>query len=130
MNIKCNRAALHDALQLASSIVPVRTPKPILQCARFQVDSKEQSLTITATNNEITIRYVIPQRISKPGLVSFSLRVEKPQEASILRVKADGKEIFKKKLPWVNPANMVEFNFDITADIVNSEKNLEVALDD
>jgi NADPH-dependent 2,4-dienoyl-CoA reductase/sulfur reductase-like enzyme len=76
------------------------------------------------------IRYVIPQRITKPGKVSFSLRVEKPQEASMMRVYADDKEIFKKKLPWVNPANMVEFSFDITDDILYSEKKLEVVLDD
>jgi len=76
------------------------------------------------------IHYVIPQRITKPGKVSFSLRVEKPQTASMMRVKADGKEIFKKKLPWVNPANMVEFSFNVTNDILYSEKKLEVALDD
>ena len=76
------------------------------------------------------IRYVIPQRITKPGKVSFNLRVEKPQEASMMRVKADGKEIFKKKLPWVNPANMVEFRFNVTKDILYFEKELEVALGD
>ena len=76
------------------------------------------------------IHYVIPQRITKPGKVSFSLRVEKPQAASMMRVKADGKEIFKKKLPWLNPANIVEFSFNVTDDILYSEKKLEVALDD
>ena len=76
------------------------------------------------------IRYVIPQKITKPEKVSFCLRVEKPQESSMMRVYADGKEIFKKKLPWVNPANMIEFSFDITDDILFSEKKLEVALDD
>jgi NADPH-dependent 2,4-dienoyl-CoA reductase/sulfur reductase-like enzyme len=76
------------------------------------------------------IRYVIPQRITKSGKVSFSLRVEKPQEATIMRVIAEGKEIFKKKLPWINPANMVEFSFNVSSDIVNSEKKLEVTLDD
>jgi len=76
------------------------------------------------------IRYVIPQRITKSGKVFFSLRVKKPQKASIIRVSADGKEIFKKKLPWINPANIVEFSFNVTSDIVNSEKNLEVNLDD
>ncbi len=76
------------------------------------------------------IRYVIPQRITKRGQVSFSLRVEKPKKASMMRVYADGKEIFKKKLPWANPANMVDFSLDITDDIVYSEKKLEVTLDD
>jgi len=61
MNIKCNRAALFEAVQLASSIVPARTPKPILQCAKIQADQQEQKLTVTATDNEITVKYVIPQ---------------------------------------------------------------------
>jgi NADPH-dependent 2,4-dienoyl-CoA reductase/sulfur reductase-like enzyme len=85
---------------------------------------------VSNVNAGIGIRYVIPQRITKPGKVSFSLRVEKPQEASMMRVNANGKEIFKKKLPWVNPANMVEFSIDVTADIVKSEMKLEVTLDD
>jgi len=90
-------------------------------------DKEKKVSTVNAGKG---IRYVIPQRITKPGKVSFSLRVGKPQEASMMRVIAGGKEIFKKKLTWVNPANMVEFSFDVTADIVNSEKKLEVTLDD
>jgi len=61
MNIKCNRAALYEAVQLASSIVPSRTPKPILQCAKIQADQQQQKLTITATDSEITVKYVVPQ---------------------------------------------------------------------
>jgi len=61
MKIKCNRTALYEAVQLASSIVPTRTPKPILQCAKIQADKQEQKLTITATDNEIMIKYVVSQ---------------------------------------------------------------------
>jgi len=61
MKIKCNRAALHEAVQLASSIVLMRTPKPILQCARIDADQDNQSLTVMATDNDITITYVIKQ---------------------------------------------------------------------
>lgn len=61
MKVKCNRAALYEAVQLAASIVPARSPKPILQCARMEADRDNQTLTITATDNEITIKYVIPQ---------------------------------------------------------------------
>lgn len=61
MDIKCNRAALYEAVQLASSIVPARTPKPILQCAKIQADQKAQKLTITATDNELSIKYIVPQ---------------------------------------------------------------------
>jgi DNA polymerase-3 subunit beta len=61
MNIKCNRAALYEAVQLASSIVPARTPKPILQCTKIQADQEQQKLTIIATDSEITVKYVVPQ---------------------------------------------------------------------
>lgn len=61
MDIKCNRAALYEAVQLASSIVPARTPKPILQCAKVQADPQKQTLTVLATDNEISIKYVVSQ---------------------------------------------------------------------
>lgn len=61
MKVNCNRAALCEALQLAASIVPSRTPKPILQCAKLEANLKEKKLTLTATDNEITICYHIPQ---------------------------------------------------------------------
>jgi hypothetical protein len=34
MKVKFNRAALQEALNLVGSIIPSRTPKPILQCLR------------------------------------------------------------------------------------------------
>ncbi len=59
MNVKCNRVALFEALQLAASIVPSRTPKPILQCAKLQ--TADGHLIVTATDNEITIHYHVRQ---------------------------------------------------------------------
>jgi NADPH-dependent 2,4-dienoyl-CoA reductase/sulfur reductase-like enzyme len=76
------------------------------------------------------IRYVIPQRIIEPGKVHFTLRVDKPKEASILRIKAKEKVIFKKKLQWINPANMIEFNVDIPPDVIISSQNLEVTINE
>jgi len=61
MNVKCNRAALYEAVQLASSIVPARTPKPILQCAKLETYKKDQKLTVIATDNEITLEYTVSQ---------------------------------------------------------------------
>ncbi len=61
MNVKCNRAALYEAVQLASSIVPARTPKPILQCAKLETHKKDQKLTVHATDNEIALEYIVPQ---------------------------------------------------------------------
>lgn len=75
------------------------------------------------------IRYVVPQRINEPGKIHFTLRVEKPNESPTLRVVCGGKELLKKKLPWANPANMVGFDIDISAETMKS-KNLEVSLDE
>ena len=70
------------------------------------------------------IRYVVPQRISKPGKIHFTLRVERPCESPTLRVVSDGKEIMKKKLRFANPANMVEFDV-----VISANEDLEVLLD-
>lgn len=59
MNVKCNRAALFEAVQLAASIVPNRTPKPVLQCAKLQAE--KDKLIVIATDNEVTIKYTISQ---------------------------------------------------------------------
>jgi len=75
------------------------------------------------------IRYAVPQRVSESGTVHFTLRAEKPQESSILRVIAGDKELFKKKLPWVNPANMIEVDVNISSEAMTF-KSLEVTLDD
>ncbi|MBN1766458.1 MAG: DNA polymerase III subunit beta [Sedimentisphaerales bacterium] len=61
MKIACNRAALYEAVQLASSIVPARTPKEILKCAKIQADKESQTVIVMATDNEITVKYTIPQ---------------------------------------------------------------------
>ena len=61
MKITCNRAALFEAVQLASSIVPTRTPKPILQCAKIHADQQGQMVAVSATDNEISIIFTIHQ---------------------------------------------------------------------
>ena len=61
MKLKCNRAALHEAVQLASSIVPTRSTKPILSCALFTADQEMQTLAVSATDNEMTIICTVEQ---------------------------------------------------------------------
>lgn len=75
------------------------------------------------------IRYVVPQRINEPGKIHFTLRVEKPCESPTLRVIAGDKEFLKKKLPWVNPANMTRFDINISAETIKTNDELEVLLD-
>jgi DNA polymerase-3 subunit beta len=51
MKVTFNRSALAEALGLMTSIVPSRTPKPILKCVRIAVSGKE--MRIYATNLEL-----------------------------------------------------------------------------
>ena len=76
------------------------------------------------------VRHVVPQTISEPGIVHFTLRVEKPRESSVLYVIADDKELLKKRLPWANPANMIEVDVDVPLELMTTTQNLEVMLGD
>ena len=86
MKIKCNRAALHEAAQLASSIIPARTPREILRCAKLVADKDAQTLNITATDNEVTLNYQISQvQVETPG----SLVLPADRIAAILHESTD-----------------------------------------
>jgi len=76
------------------------------------------------------VRYVVPQKIDDAGMVNLNLRALKPSEKSILFIKKNGDELLRKKLPWVNPANMITVDIKITSDILKSGQNLEVIIDD
>ena len=76
------------------------------------------------------VRCVVPQKIDKTGIVKLNLRAEKPQEKPTLFVIKNGHEILRKKLPWVNPANMITVDIKITSDILKSGQHLEVIIDD
>jgi NADPH-dependent 2,4-dienoyl-CoA reductase/sulfur reductase-like enzyme len=76
------------------------------------------------------IRNVVPQRINQPGKIHFTLRVEKKIKTPTIHLIADKKEIFKKKLPWANPANMVDFYVNISEKTISFNDSIEVLLDD
>ena len=59
MKVIAQTAALQEALALASSIVAVRTPKPVLQCVKLLASGK--TLTLLATDLEVGCRYVVSQ---------------------------------------------------------------------
>jgi DNA polymerase-3 subunit beta len=100
MNVKCNRSALHEAVQLASSIVPSRTPKPILTCAKLQASKQDQKLTVTATDNEISVKSVVPQ----------------------VQVNADGAAV----VPADRIAAILHESADETVELEATEANLQV----
>lgn len=75
------------------------------------------------------VRYVVPQLITKGGTICFTMRVKKPKQLVKLSLTLPGKEVFKKKLVWVNPANMIEFNVEIPDDLLKTSGDLEVTVD-
>ncbi len=59
MKVSINRSALAEALGLITSVVPTRTPKPILKCLRIAASGKE--MRIQATNLELGLDYLVSQ---------------------------------------------------------------------
>jgi len=59
MKVNFNRVAFGDALGLLTSVVPSRTPKPILKCVKITADEKQ--VRICATDLEVGINYSVSQ---------------------------------------------------------------------
>jgi DNA polymerase-3 subunit beta len=57
MKAHFNRTALAEALGLLTSIVPSRTPKPILRCIRITAEEKQALLS--ATDLEVGVNYLV-----------------------------------------------------------------------
>jgi DNA polymerase-3 subunit beta len=57
MNAQFNRAGLAEALGLLTSVVPSRTPKPILQCVLISAQKKQTRMC--ATDLEVGINHII-----------------------------------------------------------------------
>jgi DNA polymerase-3 subunit beta len=84
MKVTFNRSALAEALGLVTSIVPSRTPKPILKCVRIAASAKE--MRVSATNLEIGIDYLVSEvEIEQDGEVVL----EAERLAAIVRESAD-----------------------------------------
>jgi DNA polymerase-3 subunit beta len=63
MKLLVNRAALVEALGLASSVVLSRTPKPVLTCVKLTAGTTggAKTLTIAATDMELALQYTLTQ---------------------------------------------------------------------
>ncbi|UCF44127.1 MAG: DNA polymerase III subunit beta [Planctomycetota bacterium] len=59
MKVEFSRAALGDALGLLTSVVPSRTPKPILRCVRVMGSEKE--VRVFATDLEVGINILVSE---------------------------------------------------------------------
>jgi len=59
MKVSFNRAALAEALALVGSVVPGRTPKPILRCVR--ITAGEKDVRIYATDLEVGVNHLVSE---------------------------------------------------------------------
>ncbi len=84
MKVNFNRAALAEALSLVVSIVPARTPKPILRCVKIIAAGKD--VRICATNLEIGLNYLVSEvEVQDDG----EIVVEASHMADIVRESTD-----------------------------------------
>ncbi|MGD0596217.1 MAG: DNA polymerase III subunit beta [Sedimentisphaerales bacterium] len=58
MKVQFNREGLSQALGLLTTIVPDRTPKPILRCVK--IDAAKDGVRIYGTDMEVGINYLLP----------------------------------------------------------------------
>ena len=68
MKVQFDREGLNQALVLLTSIVPERTPKPILRCVK--IDAAKDGVRIFGTDLEVGINYLLPAvKVDQPGQV-------------------------------------------------------------
>lgn len=80
MKVTFNRSALAEALGLVTSVVPARTPKPVLRCVRVAASGKE--VRVCATNLEVGLNYLVSEvEVEREGEVV----VEADHLAAIVR---------------------------------------------
>jgi thioredoxin reductase len=116
-----------DMLSIDAKIAGKNAAKYALALKEGKI-SKKKSHSLRVFSGK-GIRYVIPQKIDKPGRVHLALRVDKPQEMPMLCITAKDKEITRKKLPWANPANMVRVEVNVSPKIIEEKIDLEVKID-
>ena len=120
-----NCLQVYDTVDMLS-IDAKRAGKNAVESIR-EKDERSSKIRIIPGKN---IQYVVPQFIDRPGSTPVTFRVEKPKENIILRIIAGKKELFQKKIRYVNPANMVRIDVNIDSESINSKQSLEVLIDD
>jgi len=90
MKVEFNRAALTEALALTASIIPARTPKPILRCVRLTAGENE--VVISATDLEVGINYTVSEvSVQETGQIV----VPADKLSAIVRESTDDVLVFK-----------------------------------
>jgi DNA polymerase-3 subunit beta len=84
MKVNINRAAFAEALGLLTTVVPARTPKPILRC--ILIIAEENVISLKATDLEAGILYTLQQvQVEKTGEVV----IPADKIASVVRESSD-----------------------------------------
>lgn len=91
MKLKCERAALYEAVQFAGALASTKMAKPILQNVKIVADKKR--LEVMATDLEVAVRVTLENvEVEKPGAVAvsanrlLSILRESPDERMDIRV--------------------------------------------
>ena len=88
---------------------------------------KQEKTSINVLPGE-GVRSLVPQRITRSGRVRLTVRAIQPMEKATFCVTSGGKQLLKKRLPWVNPANMIIEEVDIPPDVMESGLDIEVSI--
>lgn len=73
MKVLCNREALRQGLAVANTVIPAKTPKPIL--SNVCLVATEDALELVGTDLDVSLRYRIEDaKITEPGTVVVSAR--------------------------------------------------------
>jgi DNA polymerase III subunit beta len=68
MKIRFNRVSLQEALGFVASIVPTKSPKPILQCVKIVAD--ENGVRLSSTDLEVGINFrVVQAEVERSGAI-------------------------------------------------------------
>lgn len=74
MKVLCDREKLRAGLAIVNTVVPARSPKPILDNVRFV--ATESALELIGTDLEVSVRYSITDvKVGEPGVAVIPARV-------------------------------------------------------
>lgn len=119
MKLSCNRENLLESFQIAESITPRKTSKPILKNVKMEAEGER--ITITATNMEMTMRKVFEVgSVGDEGAVLISGR----DMTNILR-ESDSEEIFVEDKENSVMIQAGDANFTIQSNIAEEFFNID-----
>ena len=86
--------------------------------------NKRENKTSTNVIAGKGVQYIIPQIISDNGRVHFTLRAEKPMKKSELCILSGSKKVIRKRLRWINLANLIKIDVNIPSEVISYKKDL------